>query len=67
MYKLPQDAPYRYLLIIGNLGRTPQPLNLSIDLPFTEAVDLWNKAAMPKSALTTQQLQGNHFALIGLK
>ncbi len=67
-YELPAGAPYKYLIVAANLGRTEQPLGIVHEFKgVSQYHELWNNRDLSPENLKTAPLQGNHFMLIGIK
>ena len=67
-YKMPENSPYRYLIVAGNFGRQAEKLALTHKFSdVKEYYDLWNRKEMTPADLENTLLEGNHFALIGVR
>ena len=73
VYAWEKPEPYKYLIVVGNLGRKEQTLSLNIDYsrlglnPSDRFIDLWNNRKVKKIDLLNEKIEGNHFMLIGVK
>ena len=71
-----QEAPSEYsrLLVIGNLGRSPQKAALALNLKelglegkTPEMKELWSNRKISAGELNSHIIPGNHFLLIGIR
>ena len=67
-YELPAGAPYKYLIIAANMGRTEQPLMLTHKFNgISQYHDLWNDRVLSGNDLKSTPVKSNHFLIIGIK
>ena len=68
-----KSAPYRRVIVVGNFNRTAGKTGLQVDwkslgIEKPQSVrELWSDKDIPAAELENYQLQGNHFAMFGIK
>lgn len=67
-----KPSPYTLMLVVGNVGRTPQKAMLKLDMPqlgligkSVEYYDIWNNHGI--ATLDALEVPANDFLLIGIK
>ena len=73
-YTWKKPAPWKVVLVVGNMGRTPQPAALRIDTESLKldrpirAFELFDgNAPVSAEALKSKMIPGNHFWMLGIK
>lgn len=73
-YELEAPSEYSRLLVIGNLGRSPQKAALALNLKelgleekTPEMKELWSNRKISAGELNSHIIPGNHFLLIGIR
>ena len=74
-YELSADSPYKRLIVVGNMSRKTQKIQLSADWKKAGLTgdkiryfDLWNKdTELSENKLKELQLRGGHFLLLGIR
>lgn len=73
-YELEALSEYSRLLVIGNLGRSPQKAALALNLKelglegkTPEMKELWSNRKISAGELNSHIIPGNHFLLIGIR